>query len=302
MKKIAVIGVPSSAGARRIGQERAPQSFRRAGLIEKIRSSGLEVIDFGDLPEVTYHPDPKHPKQQNLSLVRDVATRVAEQVQLALDQQVKPIVLGGDCTITLGVLASLVNKFPNLGLLYFDGDVDLNTPEVTLSGIFDGMVIAHIIGQGAYELTHITQRYPLMPEEKILLFGYNPEAGWIDPAEIQRLDHSSMLKYPITQVRGNLNEAPRDALAQLEDRVEQYLVHFDVDVIDFSDLPAADVPHEQGFGFVEAMEILSIFVSSPKFAGLVITEFNAERDEDGILAQRLVNGVANSLEEGYKYW
>lgn len=302
MKKISVIGVPSSAGARRIGQERAPQSFRRAGLIEKLGSAGLKVLDFGDLTEVSFRPDTKQPKQQNVSLVGEVVKRVSEQVIHALSHQAKPIILGGDCTITLGVISGLVNQFPSLGLLYFDGDIDLNTPKTTQSGILDGMVIAHIIGDGVDELTHIGQSYPLLPEEKILLFGYNPEAGWVDPAEIKRLDISSMLKYPVTQVRGNPKETSTSALAQLENRVDHVLVHFDVDVIDFRDFPAADVPHERGLSLNSAIEILRIFVSSRKFVGLVITEFNADRDEDGILAQKLVNGVTNALKEGYKYW
>lgn len=302
MNRVAVFGVPSSAGARRIGQERAPRSFRCAGLIERLRLAGLEVIDFGDLPEVPFRPDPLHPKQQNLTLVYDVAQRVADQISIAVRQQLKPVVLGGDCTITLGVLAGLVSQFPNLGLIYFDGDIDLNTPADTLSGIFDGMGLAHIIGKGADELTRIGHRYPLMPEENIILFGYNPEAGWMDEAETQRLEQCSMLKYPVSQVRGKAGESSRNALVQLEDKVEQFLVHFDVDVIDFPDFPVADVPHEHGLGFDEAMNILRIFISSPKFAGLVITEFNPERDEEGAQAQRFVNSVVRTLELGHIQW
>ena len=110
MKRVAVIGVPSSAGAHGIGQERTPQSFRRAGIIEHLQSSGLEVIDFGDLPDVSFRPDAQHPKHQNLALVCDVATQVADQVDIAVRQQLKPIVLGGDRTITLGVMALSLSK------------------------------------------------------------------------------------------------------------------------------------------------------------------------------------------------
>ena len=64
--------------------------------------------------------------------------------------------------------------------MYLDGDLDLNTPDTTPSGIFDGMVMAHIIGKGVDSLSRIGPRYPLMAEENIALFGYNTEAGWID--------------------------------------------------------------------------------------------------------------------------
>jgi len=93
MNRIAVIGVPSSAGARLTGQERAPQAFREAGLIKQLQSTGLEVIDFGDLTEVVFRPDQQHPKAQNLKLVADVARRVAIQVEGAVQNNALPITL-----------------------------------------------------------------------------------------------------------------------------------------------------------------------------------------------------------------
>jgi arginase len=294
LNKIVVIGVPSSAGARRIGQDRAPESFRRAGLIERLRAGGLEVTDVS-LDHVTFSPDPSHPQQQNLDRVLDVAKRVAEQVSEAVANNATPIVLGGDCTITLGVLSGLIRHLPDLGLIYFDGDADLNTPDTTTSGIFDGMVMSHIIGDGAEALAHVGDRYPLLSEENIVLFGYNPEAGWIDPAELQRLKECSMLKYLSTQIREKARRAATEALAQLEASVQHILIHFDVDVIDRRDFPAADVLHDHGLAFDEAMDALKVFASSSKFAGLVITEFNSDRDEEGKLAARLVEAVARIL-------
>jgi arginase len=157
------------------------------------------------------------------------------------------------------------------------------------------MVMSHIVGQGAHALTHIGTRYPLMPEENIVLFGYNSESGWIDPAEMQRLDESSMLRYPATQIRGKAARAATEALVQLDASVQQILVHFDVDVIDRRDFGAADVLHDHGLSFDEAMLALKVFVSSPKFVGLAVTEFNADRDKDGSLARRLVEALSELL-------
>ena len=54
-------------------------------------------------------------------------------------------------------------------------------------------------------------------------------------------------------------------------------IHFDVDVIDFTDMPIADVPQfSQGMMFLEVMACLSVFASSPKFGGLTITECNPD--------------------------
>ena len=297
MRKIGIIGVPSSAGARQTGQEQAPRAFREASLIEHLRSAGLSVTDFGDLPEVPFRPDEQNPKAQNLQLVVEVAERVANQVETVVREDHLPIVLGGDCTIALGVLAGLIRHTPNLGLMYFDGDIDLNTPDTTESGIFDGMVMAHIIGKGVDALARIGPRFPLMAEENITLFGYNTEAGWIDAEETEVLAQCRMMTYPSSQIRGKVKESAAEALAQLESKADSILVHFDVDVIDYDDFPVGDVPHQHGISFDEAMAGLSIFVGSDKLAGLVITEFNAGRDADGAIARRFVDAVVKVLRE-----
>jgi len=211
MNKLTVIGVPSSAGARRAGQDRAPYSFRKAGLTNGLEAGGFEVKEFY-LDQVTFRPDPEYAKEQNLELVLQVARHVAAHVSEAVANNTKAIVLGGDCTITLGVVSGLISHLPNLGLIYFDGDVDLNTPQTTASGIFDGMVMSHLIGDGSEALAHVGGRYPLLPEEKIVLFGYNAEAGWIDPPEMRGLERCSMLKYPAPLIRGKAVRAATEGL------------------------------------------------------------------------------------------
>jgi len=293
--KLAVIGVPSNAGARRTGQERAPSALRDAGVIEQLAANGIEVADLGDLPQVVAKPDTTNPKRQNIELVRAVAGQVAEQVARAAGGGARPVVLGGDCTIELGVCAGLIERYPRLGLIYFDGDLDLNTPEDTPTGIFDGMVMAHLIGRGAKELSHAGPRYPLMPEETIVLFGYNPDAGYIDPGEFLRLEECAMVRVPRSEVSGRAAQAAEEAVAKLQDRVDGFVVHFDVDVIDGTDFPAVDIPHDRGLDFDEAMDALAVFARHPKFAALTITEFNADDDPDGVCARRLAEGLAGAL-------
>lgn len=291
-RQVAIIGAPSSAGARRSGQERAPAAFRTAGLLERLRARGLEVADFGDSPTVSFRPDPAHPRQQNLALVAEVARQVADRVDQALASRRFPLVLGGDCSLSLGVLAGLIPHHPGLGLLYFDGDVDLETPETTPSGVFDGMVMAHILGRGVPELAGIGSRVPLVPERDVVLFGYDADSGWTDPPELDALERSSMAKYPLPRVRADAGGAAREALLHLEKRSEAVVVHFDVDV---TNCPAADVPHAGGLDMDAAFAALRVFTGSRACAGVVVTEFNVERDPDGSLAGRVVEGLVQAL-------
>ena len=297
-KKIALIGVPSSAGARQLGQEQTPRSVRLSGLVERLRSEGHDVLDLGNLTQVSFSPDSQNPKQQNLSRVLNVLRQVASAVDLAVANRAWPLVIGGDCTVTIGVLAGLAKHFANLGMIYFDGDLDLNTPETTTSGIFDGMGLAHILGGGVDELSHLGPRYPLLEQQKVTLFGYSAGAGGIDPVEVRLLQDMVMARYPLESINGRVQTAAAQALRELEGKVEHILVHFDVDVVDFDDFPAADVPHKPGLSLMKAKEALAVFLASPKAVGLVLTEFNAKRDSQAKLARRLIDMMVGAIAPG----
>lgn len=292
MSSVALIGVPSSAGGRRTGQEMGPAAFRRAGLLQRLGDAGLDVADFGDLPPVCFHPDPDHPQQQNLALVAGVARQVDGQINRALREGRAPLVLGGDCSLSLGVIAGMLRHHARLGLVYFDADLDLNTPQTTLSGVFDGMVLAHALGRGAPRLTGIGPRQPMLSEENIALFGYDVESGWIDPHEIDALATTRMARFPLDRVRESPATAAREALRGLHGLSDAILVHFDIDV---TDLPAVDVPHPGGLDADSAFAALNVLVADPKCAGLVVTELNAELDPDGSCAERLVTGLVSAL-------
>ena len=294
-RTIGLIGVPSSAGAHWPGQEKAPQYLRRAGLVERLEASGALVVDHGDLPVVRFWPDRAHPNQQNLARVVDIATRTANQVEAVVRGQEIPLVVGGDCTIALGVITGFLRHGIDLGLMYFDGHIDLNTPATSMSGILDSMGMAHLIGVAgvAEALSHIGPSFPLLSRDKIVAFGYNPAE--MNEVEHEVLARHPMLTYPLAHVQGKAKDAAAEALMQLEGRAERFVVHFDVDVIDFVDFPIADVPQiNAGLTFQDALACLEVFVSSPQFAGLTIAEISPDHaDEEGTLLTTLVNSLVN---------
>ncbi len=291
-RRVGLIGVPSSAGAHWPGQEKAPGVLRGAGLVERLESAGCAVVDHGEVPRFRFRPDRGHP--QNLAAVIEVASSVAGRVEGALGDGEIPLVIGGDCTIELGVLCGFLCAGEDPALLYLDGGVDLRTPQTNPTGILDSMGVAHMVGEpGAEEeLCHIGPRFPLMDDDAIVLFGYEP-----NPPEMPVLERRSMPRYPAGVVRGRVREAAAEALGYLERKAGRFVVHFDVDVIDFVDFPVADVPqHNAGLTFRDAMASLGVFAASPGFGGLVITEFNPDHaDEEGELARVFVREVAGVL-------
>lgn len=292
-RSIGVLGVPSSAGARQIGQEGTPALFRRIGLLDLLADLRVEVLDYGDLPTVAFSPDRANPRSQNLAPVATVARHVARKVSLMDEEGSFPLVIGGDCTITIGVVAGLIGQPDDLGLVYFDGDIDLNTPASTSTGIFDGMGMAHVLGRGAEELSAIGGRSPLLDEGRVVLFGF--QDGWLDDTERTGLSSAGMALFPRSRLMDDPGLAAEEAVLDLQRKTARYIVHLDVDVVDHSEQPVADVPHFGGLSLGDTERCLAAFLGRPSAAALVLTEFNALQDPHGRIAHELAELIARCL-------
>src|SRR5687768_16693560 len=141
-----VIGVPSSAGAYAPGQERAPAALRAAGLLDRLRASGIDVQDLGDTAGFRWQVDRSHPRAMNASAVARAARGTSVLVEKALRDGGAALVLGGDCTVELGTVAGARRANHGVGLVYIDLDTDLNTPASTTDGALDWMGVAHTLG------------------------------------------------------------------------------------------------------------------------------------------------------------
>ena len=121
------MGVPSSAASYAAGQDLAPAALRAAGLPEKLIASGLQVHDDGDLPHQVWKPDREHPLAQNAGQVTDsLQELIARLLEPLLARGDLALVLGGNCTIALGVMATLRRLGAGApGLLYLDRHYDV---------------------------------------------------------------------------------------------------------------------------------------------------------------------------------
>ena len=169
--RASIRGVPTSAGSHNPGQEKAPAAWRTAGLISELRAAGLDVEDRGDLPAARYRPMEPVDGLRHVDRVVEVARRVADEVAAIRAGEWLPLVLGGDCTITLGALAGLLGHG---GLAYFDGDADLSTPERSDSAVADTMGMTHMLGGGSPRLAQFGSRSPLLRPGQVVLFGFDP--------------------------------------------------------------------------------------------------------------------------------
>jgi len=292
-----VIGVPSSAGAHHAGQDLAPDALRSAGLLEGLAAAGESVQDSGNLPHTPFAVDHDHPGARNLPAVTRVARAVADAVAAEAETGRLPLVVGGDCTITLGVIAGWRRRHPDVGLVYVDGDTDVGLPDSGGSGIFDSMGVSHLLGRGAPELTGLGGAVPLLDGARLAIVGADPretgDAGrdYLAGAGVSLAEAPAFIPDPA-------GVAAR-AVSGVAAAGGPVVVHFDVDVIDSGDLPLGNFPHYgSGVRLEHAVACLHVLRAHPSFAGLVLTEVNPTHDADGSQLGRYVDGVVRALAAG----
>ena len=270
-----LIGVPTSAGAFARGQEQAPQALRDAGLVELLRQSGVVVHDHGDRQAWRWRPDRDNQCAQNLSMVVEIVRDTARRVAEAVGAGEATLVLGGDCTVGIGTVAGHLATGERIGLVYFDTHADLNVPSSVREGALDWMGLAHMLGvEGAEaELMNAGESTPLLNADQVILFAWGSEQA--TPFERAAIDRRKLSVVSVEEVAANPEQAALRARELIEDRCDRLLVHFDVDVIDFTDVPLSDnTGRNEELAYDHAMRALHTMLVSPQLAGVTITELN----------------------------
>jgi arginase len=274
--KIALLGAPTSAAALSQGHENAPSALRAAGLIERLKSIGYDVLDLGDDPIQLYKPDEESPRARNLTGVIASLDALKPRVEQAVKSGALPLILGGDCSIALATVAGVRRYFRKVGLVYMDRDADLNTPATTLSGCLDGMVVSHLTGRGAAELVRFWGEPQLVREPELALFGVDR----LDPAEEQFLSQSSLRRYLAADVlRRGPATAAQLAIERIHGKGSEFVLHFDLDVI--SNFQATNYPGTGGLQLSDVREALRVFVCQKHLAAIEVTAYNPAKDSGG---------------------
>ena len=139
-----LIAVPYDLGRADVGSGRGPGAYLKAGAAESLRARGHEV----DVVTVQREA----PFTEELDAVLDVDRGVAAAVDAALRDDSFPLVVAGNCNVTLGVRAGLQRGGAgDAGLVWLDAHGDFNTPATTETGYLDGMPLAMLCGRAHRE-------------------------------------------------------------------------------------------------------------------------------------------------------
>lgn len=293
--RLALIGAPSSAGAYAPGQEKAPTAFRAAGLPGFLAARGVIVDDHGDVSGFRWRADKVNPRAMNVSAAATVAKAVADRVASALAADAAVLVMGGDCTVELGTVAGALRETHSIGVVYIDLDTDLNTPQSTRDGALDWMGVAHMLGVTGTvpELAALGPRVPLLSPEQVLFFANDN----VEPFERRVIDELGIAEVRLADVAADPSSAAEAVVCGWARQFERLLVHLDVDVLDYVDMPLAEnCRRNVGLRFDQLMASLRPLLRAPNWTALTVCELNPDHGEiDGSTLRTFALALAEAL-------
>ena len=287
----AIVEAPSHLGLRAAGVEALPDALLAAGLAERLgarRATRLAIPAFD--PTIDAATGLLNPPG-----LRDYASQLADAVSAVLDEGAFPIVLGGDCTILLGITLALRRR-GRFGLLFLDGHADFYQPEAEPTGEAASMELALVTGRGPDLVTDLEGQRPLLRDEDVVVFGFRDADHAAAEGSRPLAPTIYALDLPSVRERG-VERAARDALAHLERAggPAGFWVHLDVDVLNAAIMPAVDYHLPDGLTWEELIAVLRTAVASEQATGLDITIFNPTLDPDGQVARSLVDALVAAL-------
>ena len=178
------------------------------------------------------------------------------QVDDALVAERFPVLLAGDCSISITTLPTVARHFPESYVLWLDAHGDFNTPDTTPSGFLGGMCLAAACGRWDAGLID-----DVVDPAQVVMCG------------VRDLDGQERV---LVETAGIRTVRPSQ-LADMLDGEDVY-VHLDLDVLDPSVLPSL-FPADGGLSDGGLRTLLGEVAGVARLLGVEITAFEAPADE-----------------------
>lgn len=292
-----IIGFPMDLGADRRGVDMGPSAVRIAGLEDRLRRLGYEVIDEGDVHILIMESQKiENPKLKYLDEILKTSEILARSVEDTLTNDHFPLCLGGDHSMAIGSIAGIASycrkKERDLGVIWIDAHTDMNTAETTPSGNIHGMPLAAAIGIGNNSLTNFYGICPKVKPENVVIIG----ARNVDPGERELIRKSGVIVYTMTDIdRQGIHTIIYKTLKQFQKNVDHIHVSFDLDSLDPVIAPGVGTPVRGGLNYREAHSLMEAIADCGCMSSFEVTEVNPILDDRNKSAELAVELIASAM-------
>ena len=288
-----LLGVPSDCTGRFAGCQLMPAALRAAGLVD-----ALGVEDLGNLQVAI--ADPRRDPTFGVIGLADLLNQshvVRDRTQTLLAEGHRPLLVGGDCTLLIGVAAAMARTHPDAGLLFVDGHLDCYDGSTSTTGEGADMELAIVLGVGARPLVEFADRTPALAPGRVVMLGPFDEAdAAAEGAPDPRTFAPETTIVTIDELLADPGGHARSAIELLDARADGFWLHLDLDVLSSDVMPAVDYPDPRGLDFAQLRDVLTVAFASPALVGASVVILNPTRataEDDS--ARRVVEMLAAAV-------
>ncbi|MDZ7881397.1 MAG: arginase family protein [Mycobacterium sp.] len=287
-----VLGVPSDCSGRFVGCQFMPAALRAAGLIE-----ALGAHDLGNLQVVI--ADPRRDPVTGVIGLHDLLNQsqvVRDNTQDLLASGHRPLLVGGDCTILIGIAAALIHTNPDAGLLFLDGHLDCYDGTTSATGEGADMELAVLLGVGAQPLLEFGERTPAFSHDRVVVLGpFDESDAAAEGAPNPRIFAPDTTIVTSDELLANPTGHAHDAIAALDARADGFWLHLDLDVLSSDVMAAVDYPDRRGLNYSQLADVLTIAFAAPKLLGASVVILNpTQAPPDDQSAHHIVEMLATA--------
>ena len=169
------------------------------------------------------------------------------------------VVVGGDCAVELAAIERVLPG-GDVAVVWFDAHPDLNTPESSPSGAFNGMVLRSLMGEGTAPLVASAP----LPAERVILVGVRS----VDPPEDEFIGSAGIVSVGVDAL------TPEGLVAAVAATgASSVYIHIDLDVLDPGDFGGLGYPEPFGVSTTALLDALKALLARFPLAGAGVTEF-----------------------------
>jgi len=285
--RIVIFGTPFNGLGSPPNIENPADGLRRAKLIPLLEAKGHSVTDLGDLSGFQFQENRDlETGILDFDLWIDLSNALSLELGTILERESFPLLLGGDCSMLVGIFSAFAQRDTEIGLVFLDGHADFHSPETSDSGDPADMELAVLTGRGPKKIVRMAGKYPLLKDDDVVVYGIR---AWdqIAESDIEVYDKKLMTDIGIKGV-------VEEGLENFTRRNLPLWLHFDVDVLDPEFMPVM-FPEPGGLTFEEALEFLTLVWASGQIIGMSVACYHPMLDIDGNAGVRLVTLVSNVL-------
>ena len=290
---IGLVGVQMDLGSFRKGVDMGPLAIRHAGLITRLKESGYEVHDIGDIVPLV-GGDEGNPKLRYADTINEANFRLFQVINSFHQKHHFPIILGGDHSIAAGSVAASVDYYKKIGVIWIDAHADFNDEEITPSGNMHGMPLSAVCGLGPESMVGFS-KYRVNPNNVVIL-----GARSIDPLERMKLRENGVSIFSISDIHTmGIRNVMENALQIAEANTVGIHLSFDMDALDPREAPGVGTPVLNGLSQREAFTACEMIYKSGKMIAIDLVETNPlldKRNMTGILASELIMSCLGSTD------